>query len=44
MDDGRTWMKLEGPGFDTLSLVRGRAVGWAAGARGSLARLGFESR
>jgi len=38
-DDGRTWMAIPGPGFDTLSFVRGRPVGWAAGARGSLGRL-----
>ena len=40
-DDGRTWLSLEGPGFDTLSFARGRGIGWAAGARGSLARLVF---
>ncbi len=40
-DDGRTWSALEGPGFDTLSFVRGRTVGWAAGIRGSLGRLTF---
>jgi len=44
-DDSHTWRVLEGPGFDTLSFARGRlkggAVGWAAGARGSLARLMF---
>jgi len=38
-DDGRTWMTLEGPGFDTLSFARGRTVGWAAGVRGRLGRL-----
>jgi photosystem II stability/assembly factor-like uncharacterized protein len=44
-DDGRTWKQLDGPGFDTLSFVRGRTsgrpVGWAAGARGSIGRLIF---
>ena len=44
-DDGRTWRVLEGPGFDTLSFApnrfNGGAVGWAAGARGSIARLMF---
>ncbi len=44
-DDGHTWRVLEGPGFDTLSFARGSvkggAVGWAAGVRGSLARLMF---
>ena len=38
-DDGRSWAPLEGPGADTLSFVRGRPVGWAAGARGTIARL-----
>jgi photosystem II stability/assembly factor-like uncharacterized protein len=38
-DDGRTWMMLAGPGFDTLSFVRGKAFGWAAGVRGSLGML-----
>jgi photosystem II stability/assembly factor-like uncharacterized protein len=42
-DDGRTWMPLEGPGFDTLSFARGKAIGWGAGAGGSLARLTFAS-
>ena len=35
-DDGRTWTKVEGPGFDTFSFVRGAAVGWGAGARGTI--------
>ena len=43
--DGRTWIRLEGPGFDTLSFARGlaggRRAGWAAGARGSLGGLTF---
>jgi photosystem II stability/assembly factor-like uncharacterized protein len=41
VDDGRTWIQLTGPGFDTLSFVRNHPVGWAAGARGSLGRLTF---
>ena len=36
-DDGRTWAPIEGPGFDTFSFVRGRALGWGAGARGTIA-------
>jgi photosystem II stability/assembly factor-like uncharacterized protein len=44
IDDGRTWTRLEGPGFDTLSFVAGRSVGWAAGAHGTLARLMFGSK
>ena len=35
-DDGRTWTKVEGPGFDTFSFVRTAAVGWGAGARGTI--------
>jgi hypothetical protein len=35
-DDGRTWTKVEGPGFDTFSFVRGVAIGWGAGARGAI--------
>ena len=35
-DGGRTWSKVEGPGFDTFSFVRGTAVGWGSGARGSI--------
>jgi len=41
IDDGRTWIQLTGPGFDTLSFVRKQPVAWAAGARGSLGRLMF---
>ena len=33
-DDGRTWVKIDGPGFDTFSFASGRPLGWAAGARG----------
>ena len=40
-DDGRTWMTLAGPGFDTLSFAHGRAIAFAAGARGSIGRLTF---
>jgi photosystem II stability/assembly factor-like uncharacterized protein len=47
-DDGRNWIRLEGPGFDTLSFVRrlaqGHVVGWGAGVRGSLGELIFEGR
>jgi photosystem II stability/assembly factor-like uncharacterized protein len=41
VDDGRTWMQLDGPGFDTLSFAPNHPVAWAAGARGSLGRLVF---
>ena len=40
-DDGHTWTALDGPGFDTLSFVGDKRIAWAAGARGSLGRLGF---
>lgn len=40
-DDGRTWKALEGLGFDTLSFTRGRAIAYAAGARGSIGKLTF---
>jgi photosystem II stability/assembly factor-like uncharacterized protein len=47
-DDGRTWNKLEGQGFDTLSFVRERVVGaptgWAAGVGGSIGKLVFQSQ
>lgn len=44
MDDGQTWRPIDGPGFDTLSFARDKAVGWAAGARGSIGRVIFDSR
>jgi photosystem II stability/assembly factor-like uncharacterized protein len=40
-DDGLTWTALAGPGFDTLSFARGRAIAYAAGARGSIGKLLF---
>lgn len=43
-DDGRTWMLLPGPGFDTLSFARARPIAFAAGARGSLGRSMFNSK
>jgi photosystem II stability/assembly factor-like uncharacterized protein len=43
-DDGRTWSPIEGPGFDTLSFARGSLKCFAAGARGSIGRLVFDSR
>jgi photosystem II stability/assembly factor-like uncharacterized protein len=35
-DDGRTWTKVEGPGYDTFSFAPGRPLGWGAGARGTI--------
>jgi len=43
-DDSHTWMRLDGPGFDTLSFARSTLKGFAAGARGSLGRLVFDSK
>jgi photosystem II stability/assembly factor-like uncharacterized protein len=45
-DDGRTWMVLAGPGFDTLSFARdrgarGQPTAFAAGARGTIGKLMF---
>ena len=40
-DDGLTWTALPGPGFDTLSFTRDRAIAFAAGARGNIGRLTF---
>lgn len=41
-DDGHTWTTLAGPGFDTLSFAPGQSVAFAAGARGSIAKLTFK--
>jgi photosystem II stability/assembly factor-like uncharacterized protein len=38
-DDARTWTPIEGPGFDTFSLVPRKQIGWGAGAKGSIGRL-----
>lgn len=41
-DDGATWQRAEGPGFDTLSFVRAgtrNAIGWAAGNNGTIGKL-----
>jgi photosystem II stability/assembly factor-like uncharacterized protein len=40
-DDGRTWKQIPGRGFDTLSFARGKNVGWATGASGSIGKLTF---
>ena len=45
VDDGATWQRVDGPGFDTLSFVRSTrrdAVGWAAGNGGSIGKLTME--
>ena len=40
-DDGRTWSRLEGPGFDTFSFARTGTVGWGAGAQGRIGVIRF---
>lgn len=44
-DDGRSWVPIAGPGFDTLRFVRGlsgtSSVGFAAGLNGRIGRLSF---
>ena len=42
-DDGQTWTKIDGPGFDTLSFVPRKAIGWGAGANGSIAHLSLRN-
>ena len=41
LDDGQTWSRLEGPGFDTFSFAPRKSTGWAAGANGALGKLVF---
>jgi photosystem II stability/assembly factor-like uncharacterized protein len=38
-DDGRTWTPIAGGGFDTFSFSRKGAVGFGAGAKGTLGKL-----
>lgn len=40
-DGGRTWSPLAGPGFHTLSVVRGTRTVWAAGEKGLIAKATF---
>ena len=40
-DDGQTWKPIDGPGFDTFSFVRGKSIGWGAGANGAIGQLEF---
>ena len=37
-DDGHTWARLDGPGFNTASFAGALTAGWAAGAKGVIAR------
>ena len=43
-DDGRTWKRVDGPGFDTFSFVSKKPIGWGAGADGKIGRLAFDNR
>jgi photosystem II stability/assembly factor-like uncharacterized protein len=38
-DDGKTWLRIEGPGFHTFSFAPSGRFGWGAGAAGRIARL-----
>ena len=38
-DDGRTWARIDGPGFHTFSIEPGGAAGWAAGSVGRIGQL-----
>ena len=38
-NDGRTWSRIDGPGFDTFSFARGGSIGWGAGSQGRIAQL-----
>src|SRR5262245_35864810 len=38
LDDGQTWHRLPGPGYDTFSFAPGKQTGWAAGNNGSIGR------
>jgi photosystem II stability/assembly factor-like uncharacterized protein len=37
-DDGHTWAREDGPGFDTFSFAPGKSMGWGSGARGKIGR------
>jgi len=41
-DDGYTWSRLSGPGFDTFSFAAHRKTGWGSGARGTIGRINFD--
>lgn len=39
VDNGRTWTRIDGEGYDTVSFAPGNSTGWAAGDKGRIARL-----
>jgi photosystem II stability/assembly factor-like uncharacterized protein len=41
-DDGRTWSRVEGPGFDTFSFAKSGAVGWGSGSQGRIMKTAFQ--
>ena len=46
-DDGTTWQRLDGPGFDTLSFVptpTSNVIGWAAGNGGTIGKLTVDAQ
>ena len=38
-DDGKTWLRIQGPGFHTFSFAPDGRAGWGAGGEGRIARL-----
>jgi photosystem II stability/assembly factor-like uncharacterized protein len=38
-DDGETWTRITGPGFDTYSFAPRKSIGWGAGAAGRIGKL-----
>jgi photosystem II stability/assembly factor-like uncharacterized protein len=38
-DDGKTWTRVEGPGFHTFAFAPGGKAGWGAGSLGRIAKL-----
>ena len=38
-NDGKTWTPITGPGFDTFSFAPRKAIGWGAGAKGTIGLL-----
>jgi photosystem II stability/assembly factor-like uncharacterized protein len=41
-DDGRMWKPIPGTAYDTFSFVKGKAIGWASGAKGNIGKLLIE--
>ena len=43
-DDGKTWTSAGDEGFHAFAFARDRAIGWAVGERGRIARFGIMRR